>query len=308
MRNRSDIAIALSFEIQPYLQGAPEFRFQETTSVPFRVSLNTPLASSLAPFSRCAEPLHLHPATAQILDDMRFLVGLVLALPESPTEKDLQKVQTTSAWIYERICSLPVETLTMPQQQQHRGSADMLSPISAGPSDRRASSSGPSPRKPTRHHSPSNLYPPASFESPVNSSAVPLGGTAQVQPTSQDIMYQAVRQTALIYARAIMSRKPFQDPSVCSQEEFLGLWTTIWKVPLRTWKGVLGVFVWIILSITPASRGTPHSRFVKSLLTVGMTQMGLEDWDVADKGMKGALTLVGWLAGGSGGCEGETRL
>lgn len=240
---------------------------------------------------------------------MRFLIGLVLALPEKPTEKDLQKVQTTSAWIYERICSLPVETLTMPQQQQYRGSADMLSPISAGPSDRRASSSGPSPRKPTRHHSPSDLYPPASFESPEFSSTIPIaGGTAQVQPTSQDIIYQAVRQTALIYARAIMSRRPLHNPSVCSQEEFLGLWTTIWKVPLRTWKGVLGVFVWIMLSITPASRGTPHARFVKSLLTVGMTQMGLEDWDVAEKGMKGAMTLVGWLAGESGGCEAETRL
>lgn len=276
--------------------------------MPFRVSLNTPLASSLAPFSRCAEPLHLHPATAQILDDMRFLIGLVLVLPERPTEKDLQKVQTTSAWIYERICSLPAETLAMPQQQQYRASAGMLSPISAGPSDRRASSSGPSPRKPTRHHSPSDLYPPVSFETPDLSSTFALGETGQVQPTFQDIMYQAVRQTALIYARAIMSRKSLQDPTVCSHEDFLGLWTTVWKIPLRTWKGVLGVFVWIILSITPASRGTSHSRFVKSLLTVGMTQMGLEDWDVAEKGMKGALTLVTWLAGGSSACEGEARL
>lgn len=173
----------------------------------------------------------------------------------------------------------------------------MLSPASAGmagPSNRRASSGGPPPRKPTRHHSPSDIYPPASFEIGAERSAV-LEGVAQLQPTSQDIMYQAVRQTALIYARAIMNRKPLRDPATCSQEDFLQLWTTVWKVPLRSWKAVLGVFVWIMLSITPASRGASHSRFVKSLLTVGMTQMGLEDWEVAEKGMRDALTLVGWL-------------
>lgn len=301
---RSDIAIALSFEVQPNLQGAPEFEFRDPTAVPFRVFLNTPLVPSLAPFSRCSEPLHLHPATAQILDDMRFLIGLVLALPECPTANDLQKVQTTSAWTYERICSLPAET---PVMQQHRGLDGMLSPVSAGASSRRASSGGPPQRKLSRHHSPSDLYPPASFEI-LEQPAEPAEpaepeGAAHLQPTSRDIMYQVVRQTALIYARAIMHRKSLRDPAVCSQEDFLGLWTAVWKIPLRSWKSVLGVFAWVMLSITPASRGTTHSRFVKSMLTVGMTQMALEDWQVAEKGMRGALALVEWLAGRTG-CEG----
>lgn len=273
------------------MQDSPEFEYHDPTSTPFRVSLNTPLISSLAPFSRCAEPLRLHPATAQILDDIRFLIGLVLALPERSTEKDLQKVQTTSAWIYERICSLPEVTPVIQQQCEF---AIMLSPMSADSSDRRASSSGRPPRKSMRHHSPSDLYPAPSSGVPELSPA--FGATAPPQPTFQDIMYQAVRQTALIYARAIMTRKPLADPTVCSQEDFFRLWTTVWKIPLRSWKGTLGVFVWVMLSITPASRGTAHSRFVKSLLAVGMTQMGLEDWDTAEKGMRGALTLVGWLA------------
>lgn len=284
------MAIALSFETQPYLHGAPEFEYRDPISVPFRVSLNTPLIPSLAPFSRCAEPLHLHAATAQILDDMRFLTGLVLALPESPTEKDLHKVQTTSGWIYERICSLPAETPVV----QLQGSDHMLSSMSAGPSNRRASSGGPQPRKPSRYHSPSAVDRQASFE--IAEHAAFLEDLEQDQPTSRDLMYQAVRQTALIYTRAIMNGKSLRDPAVCSQEDFLKLWTTVWKIPMRSWKAVLGVFVWVMLSITAASRGTSHSRFVKSLLTVGMTQMALENWEVAERGMRGALTLVEWLA------------
>lgn len=295
--------------------------------MPFRVFLNTPLVPSLAPFARCAEPLHLHPATAQVLDDMRFLTGLVLALPHEPSEKDLQKVQSTSAWIYDRISSLPADG---PAGQSHRGAEErLLSPINAGPSGsssaaRRASSSG-APRRPSsssapasasspRQHSPADVYNPAAGygslshpSSPGVAVAPPLPPPPPphpqpgLGPAYPDIMYQAVREAALIYARAIMHRKPLRDPAVCSQEDFFRLWTTIWRVPLRSWKGVLGVFVWVALSITPASRGTPHERFVKSFLTVGLVQMGLEDWDVAEKGMRGALTLVEWLAGSGGG-------
>lgn len=283
----------MSFEIPPYLQGGPEFIYRETRAIPFKVCLNTPLAPSLAPFSRCAEPLRLHPATAQILDDMCFIVGLVLALPENPCEKELQKVQTTSAWIYDRILSLPAEA---PIVQQHRGSDGVLSPVTAaGPSNRRASSGGSRPRKPSRQQkSPSDPYPSVIFET-TGASPSP-----QSEPT-QDFMYQAVRQAALIYSRAITNRRPLRDAGTCSQEDFLGLWTTVWKIPLRRWKAVLGVFVWVMVCITPASRGTPHSRFVKSLLTVGMTQMGLEDWQVAEKSARGALTLVEWLSGRNGG-------
>ncbi|KAF3760978.1 hypothetical protein M406DRAFT_268085 [Cryphonectria parasitica EP155] len=287
----SDIAIALSFEVRPYLQGGPEFDFRDVARVPFRVFLNTPLVPSLASFSRCAEALHMHQATAQTLDDMRFLIRLVLALPEYPSEKDLQKVQSTSAWIYDRISNLTAEAPAA--QQRHRGSEDQLSPLSADPfgsTALRRSSSGEPPRRASRHPSPTTPSHTASIDT-----ASPPG------PTVQDTMYQAVRQAALIYARAIMTRKPLRDPAVCSQEDFLRLWTTVWRIPLRSWKTVLGVFAWVVLSITPASRGTPHERFVKSLLTVGLVQMGMEDWDVTERAMKGALTLIEWLTGGISG-------
>lgn len=67
-------------------------------------------------------------------------------------------------------------------------------------------------------------------------------------------------------------------------------------MPLRAWGDVLGVFVWVMLCIAPASRGTPHEQFVKSMLENGMAQMALGDWGVASKVMAGAMRLTRWLA------------
>lgn len=94
-----------------------------------------------------------------------------------------------------------------------------------------------------------------------------------------------------------MKRKALSSPAVCSEEDFFSLWVTVWRIPLKAWKGVLGIFVWTILSIVPASRSTQHARHVKSMLMVGLTQAGSEDWDVCEKAMKGAVKLVTWLSG-----------
>lgn len=280
--------------------------------MPFRVSLNTPLIPSLAPFSQCIEPLYLHPATTQILDDMRFLIGLVLALPEDPSEKELQKVQNTAVWIHDRITNLPPEAPA--PTQQHRGSECLLSPHPNDPSNssssaRRASSGGDpwQPSAPSGPADPEGLH-THSLPSPAPSH--PGTPSASCGSSTQDLTYQAVRGTALIYARAIAQRRPLRDAATRGgrdgdgEDLVLRVWTTIWRVPLRAWRAVLGVFVWVALSIAPASCGAAHGRLVKSLLAVGLAQMGMEDWEVAEAGMQGALKLVAWLAGGKGGRRG----
>lgn len=338
---RSDVAIALSFESPPCLQGAPEFDFRETTTtppLPFRVLLNTPLVPSLAPFSQCTGTLHhLHPATAQILDDMRFLIGLVLALPEEEEDeeddhpsggKDVHKVQSTSAWIYERISNLPPDapsaaaaaatatnTTTTRQQQHHGGSSEsepeghlLLRPPSAPSSINQPPGSSSTPGR--RASSPGGSS--SSSQPPTSPSPSPTLTTTTDGPGPQALAYQAVREAALIYSRAIASRRPLSDPAVCGPEDLLRAWTAVWRVPLRSWRGMLGVFAWVVLGVAPAATSrsgadggpSPHGRFVKSLLAVGLVQMGLEDWGVAEKGMRGALRLVEWLAGGRGGERG----
>lgn len=289
--------------------------------MPFRVFLNTPLVSPLVPFKTCAEPLKLHEATARILDDMRFLIGLVLNLPVDCSQKDLQKLQSTSTWIHDRISGLPEEAA---QRSQHRGSGDSLQNESttvaygSRPPARHGSSAA-SPRLLPEQQGPGFFY-TQEQQSPMSQRFMFPGvlpdHTARIPgpllpelkdmatPTASDVIYQAVRQAALIYSRAIMLRKPLRDQRVCSGEDFLRLWTTVWRVPLRAWKALLGVFVWVVLCVTPASRGTPHERFVKNCLEVGLVQMGLESWEVAEKGMEGALKLMRWLACRDGGTDG----
>lgn len=257
---------------------------------------------------------------------MRFLIGLVLSLPTDCSQKDLQKLQTTSTWIYDRISDLPEEAGAV---LQHRGSDGLVPSATAAfglhQTARRASLAA-SPRivaeqrhgpglpysqeqRPPPHQK--GVFPPsvsadhAAARAPQPVSPALQDTAATVLPNAADIVYKVVRQAALIYARAIMLRRPLRDPRVCSPEDFLRLWTTLWRVPLRTWKGLLGVFVWVVLCVTPASRGTPHERFVGNCLEVGLVQMGLESWEVAEKGMSGALRLTRWLACRQGRSDGD---
>lgn len=323
---RTDITIALSLEVEPHLKGDLPFESPEASHVPFRVFLNTPLVSPLVPFKTCAEPLKLHDTTARILDDIRFLIGLVLSLPADCSQKDLQKLQTTSTWIYDRISGLPEEAGAVPQHRASEGLIPSQSTTAAFgiPSPvRRASSAASTRVPPEQHHGTAFPYsreqrplphtrgPVFPGSMPDSSSRTPrpslpeLEDVAAAAPTAPDVIYQAVRQAALIYARAIMLRRPLRDHRVCSPEDFLRLWTTVWRVPLRAWKALLGVFVWVVLCVVPASRATPHERFVKNCLEVGLVQMGLESWEVAEKGMDGALRLMRWLAGRDGTVDGD---
>lgn len=259
----SDVSVALSFELPPYLRGGPSpiFTFTEGTNppLPLRLALNTPFLSSLPHplprFDSCVDVLPLPPAAASLLDDMRFLLAAVHALPHHPSPKDLQKVHTTAAWIHDRIVALPADR-----------------PTSPGP-----------------------------------------GKGGRNDP--QDAIYQCVRLAALIYARCVKLRRPFSE--TVTPEEYGRLWTTAWRVPLATWRGLLGVFVWMVVPLVPAGRsGQEHDRFVKAMFGVALLQVGMDNWDVCAGVMGRVGGLVAWLGGGEGdggdggsegsGGEGET--
>lgn len=246
------------------------------------------------------DALRLHAATAQILDDMRFLIGVVLSLPPTPSAKDLHKVHTTSAWTHKRISSLPLQS---PEPRKHTtGPSDLLSPESAASdtvySRQNSPGSAASPRI-SRRNSPllqDGSQPDSSSEHSYPHHQQPPRAVLPGPLEPEDVLYQAVRQAALLYSRAIMRRQPFR--AAVAHAEFLQLWTTMWRVPLATWKGVLGVFCWIVLAITPAARDTPHDRFVKSMLTIALNQMSVESWELADEAMKSGLRLQRWLREG----------
>lgn len=128
-----------------------------------------------------------------------------------------------------------------------------------------------------------------------------------------DYVYQAVRLAALMYSQAIKLRRPFS--AIVSTDDFLQLWTTCWRVPLSTWRSLLGVFNWLLVPLIPCGK-RPHDRFVKAMLNVSLFQIGMDNWEIACGAMEGALKLQRWLGaerdasspeGGSSSFEGRPR-
>ncbi|KAK0616045.1 hypothetical protein B0T17DRAFT_497422 [Bombardia bombarda] len=306
----SDVAIALSFEISPFLRGGKEFEFHENTqTAPLRLALNTPLVSSLASFASCDEALHIHSATASILDDMRFLIAAALALPKNASTKELQKVHSTSAWIYERISMLPrlapatrrPSSVTSPIPSS---TASLIIESSSrdtpevGEEQREPRGSHKRPRRGKSQGSPPQQH--RGLLTPTQALAENKDhryGLEQSPPPpgeeTPDFVYQAVLLGALMYSRAIMTRQPFSQ--VVGTDSFVQLWTTMWRVPLATWRSLLGVFNWLVLPLVPSGKSTHHDLYVRSMMNASLLQMSMDNWEIACGAMDAALRLQHWL-------------
>ena len=308
--NSHDISIALAHEIKPFLQDGPEFEFIDPTTVPLKIGHNSPLVSGLTPFADCAEPLNIHPVTASILDDMRFLINAVLTLPSESSQQDLQKVRSTAAWIHDRISNLD-QAAPSPRPSSAAETAHGQSSKRGSISPRRGSGSrslgGPTSRRQTtgrdvegrtasfQNSPPAETTPRASNdpENPVETTKDAPPETETPPPPAPDYMYLVVRMAALVYARSVMERRPLGE--ICTPNEFLQIWTGTWRVPLSTWKAMNGVFVWVMISIAPRCHKTPHERFVKSLLVLGVQTMALDNWHVTVDAVKAGMKLQSWL-------------
>lgn len=233
-------------------------------------------------FASCADAMKMHPTAASILDDIRFLIATIVALPDDPSPQEIQKLQSTSQWIHNRIAALPVDSPDSPRP-------------TPSPPPQRASAS------PTPSQASSNSQTLIDDNSPSSADKV------TVEPVSAgktpDFLYQSIRLAALIYTSAIVSRKPFSES--CAASDLYRLWTTMWRVPLATWKSMVGIFLWIEIAITPPSRDTPHGRFVKSMLTIAGLSMGIDNWSASSNALRGAMRLQAWLNGGRKGDEEE---
>lgn len=229
----------------------------------FKLAHNTPLVASNSSFADFAEAYGLHPTAASILDDVRFLISLTISLPADCDSQQEQKLESTASWIHNRIQALPAECsrVCKPQALAHLDSSGT--------------------------------------HSKRNSLTEGVLSSSSTESTSQpDYVYQSIRQAALIYTSAIVARKPFSES--CSLTDFYQLWTTIWRVPLTVWKALMGIFLWIEVAIVAPARGTPHGRFVKSMLTIASLNMGIENWTASSSALKRAIMLQAKLRGRNG--------
>ncbi|EPE06653.1 hypothetical protein F503_03080 [Ophiostoma piceae UAMH 11346] len=338
----SDMAIALPFETNPMISGTSSRYAHEETTAPFRVAHNSPFLANLPSFSQCAEALQLHATTASILDDVRFLISAVLGLPEKPTPKDQQKIQTTARWIHDRIQKLP---LSSSEAAISRGNAKQPDTASARrpsivlsraePMDTQSAAPDtslqsyfymPSMLSSTTSHRGDSTSPHLQPLSPCGSAdgsitlsahsnnsdgrsrrgstrkrrAAPLlaidADLSLPADPPPDPLYDAVRQTALIYSRAILQQKPLRE--VVEPDELGQLWDTAWHVSLTGSKGMVGVLMWVALGMVSSARDGPQDRFVKSLLSLCTVQTSLGGWEVALGALRAALRLNVWLARG----------
>ena len=268
---------------------------------PFRVAHNSPFVADLPSFAQCADALQLHATTASILDDVRFLIAAVRALPDTPTPKDRHKIQTTARWMHDRIQKLPPRSPegdpdgghATHATQPHTASARRPSIVLSEPVDTQSTTPNASPQSyfGTTATSPGM---PSTHSNNSDLPAAPL--LADDAESPPDPLYEAVRQTALVYTRAILQQKPLKD--VVEPAEFARLWDAAWHVSVTSGKGMVGVLMWVVLGIVSSARDTPHDRFIRSMLSLCTVQMSLEGGEAVLGALGAAVRLNVWLAGG----------
>ncbi|CAK7246261.1 MAG: hypothetical protein STHCBS139747_007885 [Sporothrix thermara] len=330
----ADALIAISLEAKPILQptAAFPFAYDEPPPSAFHLSYSSPLLPPHMPFATCVATLGLHPATAWLLDEMAFLTHAVLSLPSSENanakslKRELAKLRATAAWTLARIEKLPAD---LPD-------ADRVAVRSRGDAEDADADSSKSQRRGTtptqdvsdiRSPKPHSLLPryprfsSSSLSSSLSSSSdcplsppqhsPPSAGAQQALPPPAGPFYTAVRRTACLYTRAILEHRPFSE--VCSDADALAILAAAWRVPLDRWRGVLGIFVFIMVAIVPTLHqrcdkpsgdgggiySHIHTRFAKSILQIGFMNVALVDWPTSREMMRRSLQLQRWLREGS---------
>ncbi|TLS25039.1 hypothetical protein PpBr36_07299 [Pyricularia pennisetigena] len=267
-----DSLIALWSEESPIMTNS--FEFEGILDRPsgagrFKVRYNCPLGPSSVAFRSCEGVLGIHPATASILDDIRFLIDLALDAPLNPSPAQARKLAATATWILDRIRNLDPKYPERLDRPSEGGDAELgcqstddstwteVKPHSLLPKFPSHNSMAQAAKSPGVHKDeedissrPSEDYSPADSTTVASSDGTTCATTGEAP--KPDALYIAVRLAALIYAEAIAKRQPLSW--VCSSSDALALLSTTWRIPLPEWRGVIGVFIFMLLSIYPTFR------------------------------------------------------
>ncbi|KAL7784871.1 hypothetical protein V8C37DRAFT_413212 [Trichoderma ceciliae] len=295
-----DIAIAIAHDIKPDIYGQPSFEFRDDFMVPYQTSFNSPFLSGWPHFVDPGSALKLHRSSAQILDDVRFIIQTVQSLPASPTAQDLQNVTEAALWALNKLDRMP-ENIPLYEEDEKTG---------------RSAEEGDDCKWETTGYEGAGASPASSSDydvsSPRSNDATSTNGSppgqvdetasARLARTKNDAMYRCIRVTAAVYYRAIIARVPTTE--ILNETDFLKLWELVWEVTIPYWKTSVGVFIWVMAAAVPSCHNSPPARFIKTLSVVGWMTIGLENWHVAINAANTALSLQRWLRGGRGYQEG----
>jgi hypothetical protein len=118
----------------------------------------------------------------------------------------------------------------------------------------------------------------------------PINNESQI---IEDCIYECCRIAAKVYTTSISTRKPMSQS--CSIQEILHFWRIMPRVPLSRWKSISGIFLWICAVLCPGAEWTIVGRFLKSLVSNLITDIGLNDWNVMVGCIEGLLAVHSWL-------------
>ncbi|KAK8913235.1 hypothetical protein H634G_08526 [Metarhizium anisopliae BRIP 53293] len=267
----NDAVIALCHDTQSVMFGQPGFEFDDPFRVPLQVNFNSPFLFNCPPFLIPSSSLRLHVKTAEILDSMRRLLQAVVELPDDADDAQLNTVHLMAASMVAYLGQLPDQVVL-----ESDGGRDLASDLSTGQKRKREE-----------------------FDDPATSArrlsvADSVGGRSSDDPP--DMVYLCVRLTALIWARAIFERVPTRE--VCSETEFIRIWSFAWAAGLDRWSSLSGIYAWMNIAIAPLCHATIHARMVKTLTVTTFTYMGTENWHVAAEIASAALKVQAWLRKG----------
>ncbi|CCE29567.1 uncharacterized protein CPUR_03414 [Claviceps purpurea 20.1] len=288
----NDVVIALCHDTEPLMFGQPGFEYDDPCRVPLQVSFNSPLLFDCPPFSIPSSSLRLHKTTSEMLDRMRTLFQAVTQLPPHASPAELLSLSEHANSVLCFLQQLPEEVLlhTEPGYDDAIDTpTDSDSPSSSSTGQKRKRQELGNDAAASHHNN---------TRTRLNDSTVVVRCSPDI-PIPPDMVYICVRLTALIWAQAILQRVPTSQ--VCTQAQFIRIWSYAWAAGLDRWSSLSGVFAWMNIAIAPLCHRTIHARMVKTLTVTTFTYMGTENWHVAMDIASVGLKVQAWLRGGHDG-------
>ncbi len=194
---------------------------------PVKSTFDSPLFMSSGSFAEKGSEVGLHAITAQILDDLTFVLnGIRSFVVEANSDSERNKILQTAIGIHDRILSLR----------------------SANEAD---------------------------------------------HPTAKDYVYEVCRLAALIYLRTIINHTQFSK--AWHPEELQEMFSAIILTPMRYWRPLSGVWLFVLLSINPPRDDLYPGAMFKFFLKTSSFHMAAWDWQCWINIMETYLALQKWI-------------
>lgn len=114
--------------------------------------------------------------------------------------------------------------------------------------------------------------------------------------SQKELITSIIAQTAQVYTSSIATLTPFRTPSTTSLLHLTQIKSNIAKVPLKRWKGIPGIFLWILLVLCPSlGEGLEDKKLKKRMAVTGMA-IGLEGFNLGIEYLKSHWRVQRWIA------------